>query len=168
MDSRLREQTIFAVQAAVVELLDLAASLDPNADSDSREELIQDAEQTVLRFIAGIVLADRDYSLEEQEFLAILVNAKEKPGGIIRYLNEFAAQWREASSRAPVFFQRAVRHDIANGTSIARSMIREIQLVGNNICVCDARFRKQEQSIVHDYVSTLATFLDSATAAARS
>jgi hypothetical protein len=167
MDSQLRDQTIFAVQAAVVELLELAALLEEGKESDLKESVLRDAEQTVLRFIAAIVVADGTLSSDEREFVTLLVNTKEKPGGDCSYLNEFAAEWDERSSRVPDFFERAVKHDIINKTTVARSMIREIQLIGNNICACDSRFGKREQSVVRNYISKLAEFVDLATAPTR-
>ena len=167
MDARQRDQTVFAVQTAVVELLELAASLDEGAEYDARDSAVRDAEQTVLRFIAAIVVADGSLSSDEREFLALLVNTKENLGGDCSYLNEFAAGWHERSSRVPDFFERAVQHDIINKTSVARSMIREIQLIGNNICACDSRFGKREKSVVRDYISRLAEFADLAMAPTR-
>jgi hypothetical protein len=148
VDERLK-QTVFAVQTAIAELLDVAAELEPRNDS-AEETFSDEAEQTVLRFIAAIIVADGRLSEGETEFISILINSSEKSGGAVRYLNEYASKWRESYPAAPKFFKAAIEQN----TSAFR-IIQLIQTVGANVCVCDNCYGKNERKVVEKYISFL-------------
>jgi len=150
----------FAVQSAFLDLLELVESL--GEEKAEREALRENAEKTILRFIAAIVLADGQYRDGEKALLALLVDWKAKPGGESRYLNEYAAKWAETSTQIPNFFTAAVRHDFFNKTEIALAMLRNIQLIGANVCACDARCGALERGMVRRYVLLLENHIDRA------
>jgi len=144
---------VFAVQSAVMELIDLVESL--SRVKMEQEALRKEMEGTVLKFVAAIVLADGEYRDGERDFIALFVDSKALPGGEYRYLNEYAAKWAETSTQLPDFFHAAIRYDSANKTGIARAIVRNVQLIGNNVCASDGTCGTLERGIVQDYVVLL-------------
>ena len=124
---------VFAVQSAVLELLELVEYISQNDNPEKQEELRQEVQKNVLMFIAAIVLTNRQYEPSRWPFLSILVDWRDLPGGEVRYLNEYATRWVEASKSTPHFFDAAVQYDSSHQTAIARAMLRQIQLIGNTV-----------------------------------
>ena len=153
-------QSHLPFQAAILDLFELAERL--GDEGGGQDTLREDAEKTILRFIAAIILADGQDRDGEKTLVALLVDWKSKPGGEFRYLNEYAAKWAETSTQVPNFFNAAVRHDFSNKTEIARAMLRNIQLIGNNVCACDAKCGALERGMVRSYVSFLESFVERA------
>jgi hypothetical protein len=79
-------------------------------------------------------------------------------------LNEYAAKWAETSTEVPNFFNAAARYDSSNKTEIAPAILRNIQLIGNNVCACDARCGALERGIVQRYVVLFESFVERAQA----
>lgn len=132
--------------ANLLELVDSVAQVDEAAD---REKLRTEAQETVLMLIAAVIVADGKYEAGEQAFIRTLVNYGDKPGGEMGYLNEYAALWMTASKEVPNFLQAAVR------CGVARSMLCEIQRIGNYTCISDGKFQERERKIVAQYVAFL-------------
>ena len=119
---------VFAVQSAVLEIFEAIEGY-AKTDSPDKEQAFKDeAQRTVLMFIAAIILAGKNYNPAQRSFLSLLVNCEDLPGGEPRYLNEYATRWISASRIVPEFFEAAVRHDANHQTELARGMLRQIQL----------------------------------------
>jgi len=153
-----QNDTVLAVQDAFLDLLELVDSVAEGDESEASAVLRAEAQQTVLMLIAAIVVADGKYEPGEQAFVGILVDLRDKPGGEVSYLNEYAARWAKASMVVPGFFRAAVKHDAAAGTGIAGTMICRIQLIGNSASISDGKFKPAERAAVMRYVSFLADF----------
>lgn len=153
-------ETVRAAQEAFMDVLELAEQAAQGAGSEGSEALRGEAQATVLMLIAGIMLADGKYDPQEQEFIRLLVDLRDKPGGEVSYLNEYAARWAKAAMEVPRFFQAAVRRDAGEGTDIARPMLRRIQLIGNYASICDGKFSVAEQETVKRYVAFLEDFIE--------
>ena len=151
---------VFAVQSAALEIFGLTELV--GSSEAERLSLRDEAEQTILRFIAAIVLADGEYRDDEKVFVSLMVNWKTKAGGEARYLNEYAAKWAETSMQIPQFFRSAVDYDCSHETCIAQALLREIQPIGNNVCACDARCGPLERGVVRDYIAFLENFAECA------
>ena len=154
-----QNSTVFAVQTAILNLLELIEQAVRGAEKEEIEGLDEEAQKTVLMLIAAIVLSDHKYKPAEQAFLRVLVDWQDKLGGEASYLNEYATQWTDASVRVPGFFQAAVQHDARHQTGIARAMLREIQLIGNNVCISDGSFEAVEHETVKRYLVFLEEFM---------
>jgi len=144
-----------AVQESVVNLLELVDKSARDLASRQIDELHDEAQTVVLMFIAAIVLADEKYAAGEQAFLRVLVDWSHKPGGEIRYLNEYAERWKTESLQVPRFFNAAVQHDFHQRTDLASAMMRELQLIGNNTSASDGKFEIAEQEVVRNYIRFL-------------
>lgn len=149
------DDTVWAVQQAIMNLLDLVDSVAQTDSEGDRERLRAEAKKTVLILTAAIIIADGKYEAAEQAFIRHLVDLSDEPGVELSYLNEYAAQWMTASIEVPCFFRAAV----ANGGDVARSMLREIQFIGNNICISDSEFQSKERESVAQYVKFLEDFI---------
>jgi tellurite resistance protein len=152
--------TVRAVQESVLNLLELVEQAARGQNPQEVEALCDEAQQTVLKMIAAIVLADKKYDAGEQAFLNLLVDWRKKPGGEMQYVNEFAEGWRVASMQVPYFFQAAADHDTRQHTELARAIMREIQLIGNNTCVSDGQFEATEHEVVRNYILFLEEYLE--------
>jgi hypothetical protein len=153
------QAAVQVVQDNILNLLDL---VDQAARSDGAEDagaLAAEARSTVLRMLAAIVLSDRKYTVGEQAFIQSLLDVTDKPGGEMAYLNEYAEAWKTSGFTVPRFFQVAVRHDARHQTQLARAMLREIQLLGNNSSITDGSFGLVEHETVHNYILFLEEFL---------
>jgi hypothetical protein len=146
---------VFAVQSAVLEMLESVEYITQNDTPERKEELQQEVQKTVLMFIAAIVLANRQFEPSKWPFLSILVDWRDLPGGEVRYLNEYATRWVESSKSAPKFFDAAIQFDSNNHTSIARAMLRRIQLIGNTVSASDGNVSPAELGTVSDYIAFL-------------
>lgn len=144
-----------AVQESIANLQELVVHATRERDSRQVQAMREDAQTTALMMIAAIVWADKKYSAGEQAFLKQLVDWSQQPGGELKYLNEYAESWTKASTIVPGFFQAAAGH----GMKLARAMIVELQLIGNNTCVSDGHFEAIEHPVVRDYVSLLENYL---------
>ncbi len=151
---------VVAVQSAFLELLELTGEITREDNPEKQESFREEAEKTILMFIAAIVLASREYRPEERSFLSLLVNWQDKPGGEARYLNEYATRWAETAKHVPQFFAAAVRHDLAHESNIARAMLCQIQFIGNNACVADGNASGARRDVVREYVVLLEDFLE--------
>lgn len=146
---------VFAVQSAVLEMLESVEYITQNDTPERKEELQQEVQKTVLMFIAAIVLANRQFEPSKWPFLSILVDWRDLPGGEVRYLNEYATRWVESSKSAPKFFDAAIQFDSYNHTGIARAMLRQIQLIGNTVSASDGNVSPAELGTVSDYIAFL-------------
>jgi hypothetical protein len=151
---------VAVVQSAFLELLELTEEVAGQNSPESQETFRDEAEKTILMFVAAIVLASREYTPEAHSFLSVLVNWQDKPGGEARYLNEYAAKWENAHMVVPQFFTAAVQHDLVHETNIAHAMLCQIQLIGNNTCVADGNASGARRDVVKDYLALLEDFLD--------
>lgn len=152
-------QTVQAVQESVVNLLELAEQAARGLGVQETTALGEEVHKTVLMLIAAIVVSDGKYTAGEKAFINVLVDWSQKPGGEARYLNEYAEQWRSACMQVPDFFQTAVHHDLRHQTQLARAMMRELQLVGNNTCVSDGEFEATEHAFVRNYICFLEEYV---------
>jgi tellurite resistance protein len=148
-----------AVQESVKNLLELVEQATRGRSAEEIEGLKEEARKTVFMMIAAIVLADEKYADGERAFLNLLVDWSQKPGGEMRYLNEYAGAWKTACIQVPRFFQAGVDHDRRVHTELARGMIREMELIGNNTCVSDGQFEATEHEVVRKYMVLLEEFL---------
>ena len=154
---------VFAVQSAVLEVFEAIESY-AKTDSPDKEQAFKDeAQKTVLMFIAAIILAGKNYNPAQRSFLSLLVNCEDLPGGEPRYLNEYATRWISASRIVPDFFEAAVRYDANHQTETARGILRQIQLIGNNACASDGCIRPSENQVVQDYVKFLDAKIEAVT-----
>ena len=80
---------VFAIQSAVLELLELVEYISKNDNPETKEELQQEVQKKVLMFIAAIVLTNKQYDPSKWPFLSILVDWRDLPGGEVRYLEHF-------------------------------------------------------------------------------
>jgi hypothetical protein len=152
--------TVKAAQEAFEELLELA-ELGAHGDGpEEREAFREEAQATALMLIAAVILADGQYDPGEQEFIRLLVDLSDKPGGEIRYLNDYASRWERASREIPGFYRAAVERDVRNGTEIAWKMRCRIQLIGNCASISDGKFVPSERETVSLYVGFLEEFAD--------
>lgn len=146
---------VFSVQTGVLDLLELVDHISQNEDPEKQEELRQEVHRTVLMLIAAVILANRQYDPTRWPFLSNLVDWRDLPGGEVRYLNEYATRWVEASKSAPHFFEEALQYDSNHHTGIARGMLRQIQLIGNTICASDGSVSAMELETVKHYIEFL-------------
>lgn len=151
-----------AVQSAVLELFELVEDVAKIDIPDKEQEFKSDVQRTVLMFIAAITLADRNYNPSQRSFLSLLVNCEDLPGGEARYLNEYAVRWAEASKQVPEFFEAALRHDANHQAEVAHSMLRQIQLIGNNASTSDGCVRPAQNQVVQQYIKFLEAKLEAA------
>lgn len=151
---------VVVVQSAFIELLELSEEIARRSSPEKQESFREEAEKTILMFIAAIVVASRKYEPEERSFLSLLVNWQDKPGGEARYLNEYATRWVKAAKDVPQFFAAAVRHDLVHETNIARAMLCQIQLIGNNAGVADGNACGARRDVVRDYLVLLEEFCE--------
>jgi Tellurite resistance protein TerB. len=154
------DSIVFAVQSAVLELLELIEGIAQDGEPAKREAFSQEAQKTVLMFIAAIVLSNREYTPTNPSFLSILVDCKDLPGGEVRYLNEYATRWVEASNQIPHFLEAAVQYDSIHKTGIARAMLRHIQTIGNHVCASDGKISGAERETVQQYLTFLEEFMN--------
>jgi hypothetical protein len=152
---------VFAVQSAFMDLLELVERVAHGDGAEGSEALSGEAQRTVLMLIAAIVVSDHKYKSGEQAFLKLLVDWQDKPGGEVRYINQYATEWKVASEQVPRFFHAAAQHDARHGTGNARAMLRAIQLIGNNACISDGCFEPVEHETVKHYVAFLEDFIES-------
>ena len=148
-----RNNSACAVQEGYLNLLEL---VDSTAVSEDKELLRADAQKTVLMLTAALIMVDGKYNDGEQALIRHLVDYSDKPGGELRYLNEYASLWEVESKVIPHFIHAAVRCD----RNIARSMLCEIQFIGNNVCVSGWKFQQKQRKIIMKYVSLLEDFID--------
>ena len=153
--NNITESFVFAVQSAFVELLELTQKVAEGESSEKQEILRSETQKTMLMFIAATVVANPDYSPAKQQFISLLIDCSEKPGGAVRYLNEYAVEWVEASRKVPQFFNAAINYDSSHGTDIARAMLRQIQLIGVNVYSSDERISMAERETVRVYLKFL-------------
>jgi uncharacterized tellurite resistance protein B-like protein len=150
--------TALAAQQAFIDLLELAEWAARGDGPEGSEALRAEAETTILRLIAAVMLADGQYDPGEQEFLRLLVDLRDKPGGEVSYLNEYAARWAETAMEIPRFYRAAVRRDAGEGSGIAWKMRCRIQLIGNYASISDGKFAASEFETVRRYVAFLEEF----------
>lgn len=154
-----RNQAVLAAQDAFMDLLDLVDLVSEYYGPEERTALRQEAQKTVLMLIAAIVVLDGRYGAGKQAFVHALVDLRDKPGGDLRYLTEYAVVWTNSSERVPRFFHTAVSGDARNGTDVARKMLRRIQLIGNCANTCSGKFGTAEREMVTRYIGFLEDFI---------
>ncbi len=152
----LSEGALFAVQSAYVDLLD-AISRSASSQSDLDVGTLQlDAEKFIVAMVASLTLVDGHVTQEEADFLCKLLNISDRPGGAIRYVNEYACRWPMIRKSVPQFFSFAVKHD----PEAAREMLLMIQIIGNNLSITDAHFATSERQFVRDCIAQLEAQFD--------
>jgi tellurite resistance protein len=154
------KETVEAAQAAFVDLLELAELAAEGDSSVESQALREEAQSTVLMLIAAVMLADGQYDEGEQEFIRLLVDSRDKAGGEVSYLNDYAARWTRASMEVPGFYCAAVRRDSRDGTDIAWKMRCRIQIIGNYASIADGKFVASERDTVRRYVAFLEDYAD--------
>jgi tellurite resistance protein len=153
-----------AVQDSMNNLLELIEQATRGRSTEEIAGLKEEARKTVFMMIAAIVLADEKYADGERAFLNLLVDWNRQPGGEMRYLNDYAGAWKMACIHVPRFFRAGVDHDRRVHTDLARGMIREMELIGNNTCVSDGKFEATEHEVVQKYMVLLEEFLAASSA----
>ena len=153
------DDTVWAVREAYLNFLELVDSASQDSGTENRKSLREEAEQTVLMFVAAVILSDGQYEPREQEFFRLFTNITGGTAKELTYLNESAGKWAGAAARIPSFFHAALKHDAKNGTSLAQMMMGELQLIGNNASISDKRFRAAEIKMVNSYLSLLEAFV---------
>lgn len=150
------EDTAWAVHQAILNLLELVESIVVDGDPQEIEELYAEAKQTIGRLCAVVVFADGDYGADEHTLIVHLLDMGADAESEVSDLNEWSLDWEDRSKRVPRFFQLAV---LRGGD--ARSMLREIQFIGNNVCISDGVFEGKERIVVSQYVAFLEDYLSS-------
>ena len=145
--------SVWAVQEGYLNLLELVDSI---AVREDRGFLRAEVQKTVLMLTAALIMVDGKYNDGEQALIRHLVDYSDKPGGELRYLNEYASLWEVESKAIPHFIHAAVRCD----RDIARSMLCEIQSIGNNVCVSGRNYQKKQREIIMNYMALLEAFID--------
>ena len=153
------DDTVWAVREAYLNLLEFVDTASQDSGPESRKRLREEAEQTVLMFAAAVILADGQYDPREQEFVRLFTNITGGTAKELTYLNEYAGKWAGPAARIPDFFQVARKHDVKFGTSLAQSIMGELQFIGNNVSISDKRFRAAEIKVVNSYLHLLETFV---------
>jgi uncharacterized tellurite resistance protein B-like protein len=152
--------TVKAAQGAFEELLELAELGAQGEGPEGSAAFREEAQATVLMLIAAVILADGQYDPGEQEFIRLLGDVSDKPGGEARYLNDYASRWERASKEVPKFYRAAVQRDAKDATGIAWKMRCRIQLIGNYASISDGKFVPSEREMVSRYVAFLEEFAD--------
>ena len=161
MNTRINEEeNVKAAQDAFMDLLELAEAVAKGDQSVDNESLRSEAQETVLALVAGIILADGQYDEGEREFIRLLVDLSDKPGGELAYVSDYAEKWKTASMQVPEFYCAAVRRDAREGTDIARTMRCRIQLIGNYTSISDDKFVASEREMVKQYIALLEDFAE--------
>lgn len=142
---------VWAVREAFENLLELVDSVEQVGLAVDREEQRSDAQKTVLMMTAAIIMADGKYDASEQVFIQNLVNLHDMPGGELRFLNEYNSLWWIKSKDVPCFFHAAIK----DNSSIAHSMLCEIQRIGNYVSICNGEFLASKRKIVAQYLEFL-------------
>ena len=149
------QSVAYAVQSSVLELFKPIERIARVNTSVKDSELKDDAQRTVLMFIAAIIAADNSYNTGQKSFLSVLVNTDNFPGGEPRYLKEYAARWEEASKRTPKFIEVAREHDAQNKSDMVRSMLLQIQMIGNTAATSDGAASSARNRVVLQYIEFL-------------
>lgn len=149
-----------AVQASVTNLLELVELAGRGRHADEVGELKQEAQRTVLKMIAAIVMADQKYAEGEKAFVNLLVDWEKRRDGDVRYLTEHAEEWKRSFRLVPRFFEAAAEHDTRLHTDVARGMIREMQLIGDMACISDGHYEVTEHAVVRGYTDLLLEYLE--------
>ncbi len=150
---------VHAVQDSVQNLFEAVDQAARGKSAEELAELHDEIQRLVLMMMAAIVLADSQYDAAEKAFMNLLVDSSKKAGGESRFLEEYAERWKTASMRVPQFFQAAVEHDLRCHTDLAREMIRQIQFIGNTVCITDGDFNPSEHNVVQNYILFLREYL---------
>jgi tellurite resistance protein len=149
------QSVAYAVQSAVLELFKPIERMAKANPSVKENDLKDDAQRTVLMFIAAIIAVDNNYAPGQKSFLSILVNTDNFPGGEPRYLKEYAARWEEASKRMPKFVDAAREHDAQNKTDFTRGILQQILTIGNISSASDGVASLARNQVVQRYIEFL-------------
>jgi tellurite resistance protein len=145
-------ESAWVVREAIENLLEyVAAAVSPEDLQGMRDE----AKKLVIELCSTVILADGRCDSGEREFLHLLVKLDEQREN--RFLLEQTALWDGSSKTVPRFFEVAVARD----PDLARSMLREIQFIGNNVAIGDGDFQAVERKTVRNYVAFLEKFMES-------
>jgi hypothetical protein len=148
------QDTAWAVREAIMNLLELVESLVENDNYEEREVFQEEVKKTVSMFAAAIVAADGKYGPEERALISHLVGGSDAPDFELSDLNEQSEAWKSASQLVPKFFRRSVLME-----GVSRAILREIQFIGNNVCISDGDFHGEERILVSHYVAFLEDYL---------
>ncbi len=151
------DDTVWVVQQALLNLLDMIDSFANANEEVNRLVLREDAEQTILALTSAIILADGKCDKDEKNFIRHLVGDESDVD--MGNLNDYAARWNGVSKSIPTFFRAAVQYDLADGAGIAASMLREIQFIGNNVCISNREFEVKERECVVGNIERLEEFM---------
>lgn len=158
MDTNI-DGNVWVVQDAISSLLELVDSISQNRLPEEREDFRSEMQKVILMLTAAIILADGKYMEGEHALIRQLVELGDTPGGELSYLNEYTSLWATAAREVPKFFRAAIDHDTSEDTDFARSILREIQRLGNHVAISDGKFRTKERGIVMKYVACLEEFI---------
>lgn len=154
-----QNSTVRAVQDTLTNLKELVEESASGQQVEEVNVLLEEANETVLALIAAIVVSDQKYEAGEQAFFSVLANSQGNPREV-QILREYAERWRTMGRQVPRFFKNALAYDASNKTGTAPSMMREIQLAGNNACISDGQFADVEHEVVRDYLALLDEYVE--------
>ena len=138
--------TAWAVAEAIRNLIEHVEAIAPPHELDCMRD---EAKCVVFELCSKVMLADGKFDSGERELLQRLVNLGEHDG--TRFLQQHTVRWDETSKTIPHFFKSAVTQD----PDTARSMLREIQFIANNVAIGDGDFQAVERQTVKDYLAFL-------------
>ncbi|MEI8290577.1 MAG: hypothetical protein WCH99_13995 [Verrucomicrobiota bacterium] len=156
------EQTVFAIQSASEDLIELALSVAIPGNTEDRDKLDAEVHSTMLELMAAVILSRGRLCAGHQAFLQIILKRPNANMTDERIINDYGARWAQHHHRIPVFFQRAIDSDIRRRTRVAASMLCLIQLIGNNCAITDGDFNPSEQHLIRDYITRLHCHMESA------
>ena len=134
-------ENAWAVAQAIENLLGL---VDAAVPPEELEGMRDEARRVVFELCSTVILRDGKCDSGERELLDRLLNFGGE--GEIRYLLEYTAQWDETSKTIPRFFVEAATRDV----DLVRSILCEIQFIGNNVAISDGDFQAVERKIVRN------------------
>lgn len=154
--------TVWAVSEAIENLIELVDSV-AQVGGAVRDQMRLEAEHTVCMLTSAVILADGEYEPGEGLFIRHLfdVNQNQESEQDLRWLIEQSERWKAASQEIPGFVRAAVLCDAKQESETARSMLREIQFIGNNVAISDSEFQTTERETVSRYVAFLEDFINS-------
>lgn len=148
------DSTCFAIQTARQNILEIVDSVAVNFGGG--DDLRKEAENVLAMMISACVLADGNFGANEEKLISFAVPCLEGELDREKQLFNLAAGWEDASKKLPHFFVAAAEYNRAD----ARAILRELQLLGNNIAACDLRFTHHEQKFIQGYIAFLEHYLD--------
>ena len=150
---------LFAIQTASDNLLETVDSVAKSTGGDSAT-LSQEAQTTVRMFVAASALADSALNEGEETLVQMFIKWDRNAGDQSSFLRDYGNKWEAQREQVPAFFDSALKCDRENGTQNARAIMRELQLIGNNVSISDGQFAEAEQASVKGYIAFLENHLE--------